>query len=301
MNSLVTSLNIFCLKNIKKIILFLSILSVRSKNKLESFIILCVILTVLKLSSVKNMINNFKNIFNFKKEEENIKIVCKKILNDDPYDNDKKLLHKQYNNPSDNNDFVLNVTHSTCGTPIFNLRTFKEIDFHFNFILHNFDTYKINNLIMCKDIHKWMTTSSLSNDDLSDELVPLYYIKKIGEETHVYEYLKIFINTDTDNIKTALVQKGCDYLTIIGDISELINKKFIKDLLDTKNYNNYNLSLHDDVYNFLDRLLSLVLIPEELIGEKIHLDIKNYYENKKTYEYNFNTVNEDINVFNTCL
>lgn len=301
MNSLVTSLNIFCLKNIKKIVLFLSILSVRSKNKLESFIILCVILTVLKLSSVKKIISNVKNIFNFKKEDDNIKLVCKKVSNNSPYDNDKKLLHKQYNNPADSNDFVLNVTPSTCGTPIFNLRTLKEIDYHFNFILHNFDTCKINNLIMCKDIHKWMTTSSLSNDDLSDELVPLYYIKKMNEETHVYEYLKIFINTDSDNIKTALVQKGSDYLTIIKDIDELIDKKIIKDLLDNKTYNSYNLSLHDDVYNFLDRFLSLVLISEELIGEKIHLDIKNYYENKKTYEYNFNTINSDINVFNTCL
>lgn len=46
-----------------------------------------------------------------------------------------------------------------------------------------------------------------------------------------------------------------------------------------------NSSLSDeDVQNFLDKLLSLVLIPEKLVGDKLTLDIENYSENKKTYE-----------------
>ena len=71
-----------------------------------------------------------------------------------------------------------------------------------------------HNLIMCKDIHKWMTTSSLSNDDLSDELAPLYYIKKQNNITEVFEYLKIFIHSNNDGTKNAFVQKGVDYLKI---------------------------------------------------------------------------------------
>ena len=302
MISLLQILNIFILKNLQKILLFITILSIRNKNKLESFIILCVILKVLKLSVVSKIFNTVKNIFkHINNDEEKLQQPIKKEKSNDPYNNDKDLLDKQYNEPIKNHDFVLNVTSTTCGTPIFNLRTYKEIDFHFNFILHNFDTKKINNLIMCKDIHKWMTSSSLSEEDLSDELAPLYYIKKHNNETTVYEYLKIFIHSDKDGIKNAFVQKGTDYLAIEKDINELINKNLIKDLLINKHYNSYNLSIHDDVSDFLDKFLSLVLIPEELIGEKIHIDISNYYENKKTYEYNFNTVNSDVNIFNTTI
>ena len=279
--------------------------------------------TLLKLSSSYKFVDIFDKFFKNDKKDEldllqpneqpetstnvnkiknNIKQICKKnVISTNPYYNDKHLLDKQYNDEIKNHDFVLNINQSTCAMPIFNLRTFKDINFHFNFLLHNFDTKKINNLIMCKDIHKWMTTSSLSDEDLSDELAPLYYIKKQDDITEVFEYLKIFIHSNNDGTKNAFVQKGIDYLVIDKDINELIEKNLIKDLLLEKHYNSYNLSVHDDVYDFLDRFLSLVLIPEQLIGEQIHLDIANYYENKKTYEYNFNTINSDINMFNTCI
>jgi hypothetical protein len=81
----------------------------------------------------------------------------------------------------------------------------------------------------------------------------------------------------------------------------LIKLGLIKDLLNTKNYTNYNLSSNNEVSDFLDKLLSLVLIPEICIGEEVNIDIENYIENKKTYEYHFNTVNSDSNLFNTSI
>jgi hypothetical protein len=146
-----------------------------------------------------------------------------------------------------------------------------------------------------------MTSSSLSSEDLSDELVPVYFIKKRNNITDVYEYLKLFIHTDKNGIKIAFVQKGVDFLIIKNDIDKLISKDLIKDLLLDKHYHTYNLSAHDGVSEFLNNFLSLVLIPEHCIGEKINIDIKNYYENQKAYEYFFNTVNSDVGVFNTTI
>ena len=181
------------------------------------------------------------------------------------------------------------------------MRKYSNIDYYHNFILHDFNPKKINNLIMCKDIHKWMSTSSLSNEDLSDELVPIYYIKKINDNINVFEYLRIFIYTDDDETRNALVQKGVDYLSIEDDITELIEKGLVKDLLSSKKYVNYNLSSRDGICNFLDKFLSHVLIPEQYIGDVIHLVIDNYVENKQTYEYHLNTVNSDLNGFNTTI
>jgi hypothetical protein len=239
-------------------------------------------------------------------ENKNIKLVVTpkkepESTSKDPYMSSKPLLQKDYKNDFDKHEFIINVNSTTCSTPIFNLRTHEGLDFHYNFLIHNFNPQKINNLIMCKDIHQWMTTSSLSNEDLPDGYVPIYFIKKMGDSTDVYDYLKLFINTDENGIKIAFVQKGMDYLFIENDINQLISMGLIKDLLSGKHYYNYNLSTHDGVSEFLTNFLSLVLISEDLIGSQVELDIKNYCENKNTYEYFFNTVNSEANMFNTSI
>jgi flagellar biosynthesis GTPase FlhF len=233
----------------------------------------------------------------------NIKLIHHKINENnkskDPYANNKNHIEKKYKDNYNSHEFIININSNTCSTPIFNLRSYNNLNYYYNFIIHDFEPTKINNLIMCKDIHKWMSTSSLTNEDLNDEFIPLFYIKKINNKIHIYEYLKIFIHTDSNETKSAFVQKGNDFPAIEDDINELIEKGFIKDLLDNKKYTNYNLSSHDGVCNFLDKFLSLVLIPEEYIGDNVYLDIENYVENKQTYEYFFNTINADLNVFNT--
>jgi hypothetical protein len=217
-----------------------------------------------------------------------------------PYSNDKKKLKKNYSDKTDNNDFSVNVNQAICSTPIFTLRTYKDIDFYFNFLLHNYDTKKIHNLIMCKDIHKWMNSSSLTDQDISNELVPIYFSLKKKEKVDVFEYLKIFIHSSDDG-KIAFIQKGNDYLVIEKYIQDLIDKEIILDLLDEKLYTSYNLSGNEGVSDFLNKFLSLVLISENSIGEQVKLDIENYYENKSTYDYFFNTVNADSTMFNTTI
>lgn len=314
----------FISKNIGKII-FISSLSFNDKDAIKFIILLLIVLYLYRSKKsffdkifkffkkdkrdkshkseeeLINHINNKENIEKSNNIKNNIKLICKKNDKKDPYMNEIPLLQKNYNNKPTETDFILNVNSTICSTPIFNLRTYKELDFHYNFIIHDYDTKKINNLIMCKDIHKWMTSSSLTNEDLSDELAPIYFIKKKDGVTDVFEYLKLFVHTDAAGVKIGFVQKGIDYLLIKNDIDELINNNLIKDLLSDKHYTNYNLSTHDGVSDFLEKILSLMLIPEHYIGEKIQLDIENYYENKKTYEYMFNTINSDANMFNTTI
>lgn len=217
-----------------------------------------------------------------------------------PYGNDRKNIKKKYSDKPENYDFSVNVNQAVCSTPIFTLRNYKDIDFYFNFLLHNYDTKKIHNLIMCKDIHKWMSSSSLTDEDITNELVPVYFCLKKKEKVDVYEYLKIFIHNGEDG-KIAFIQKGNDYIIIEKYIQELVDKEIINDLLDGKLYNNYNLYSNEGVNDFLNKFLSLVLISENNIGEQVTLDIENYYENKSTYDYFFNTINADSSCFNTTI
>jgi hypothetical protein len=242
-----------------------------------------------------------ENLRNNNKEDNNNKFkYIKTNINDKDLHN-KTIIEKNYKNEDNLNEFILNVNSNTCSTPIFNLRKYCNMDYYHNFILHNFDPQKINNLIMCKDIHKWMSETSLSDEDLQDEIIPIFYIKKKDDKINVYEYLRIFIHTNEDEIRNALVQKGIDYLNIENDINELIQKGFIKDLLSSKEYINYNLSSRDGICSFLDKFLSHVLIPEQSIGDIVHLDIDNYLDNKQTFEYHLNTVNADLCGFDTTI
>lgn len=218
-----------------------------------------------------------------------------------PYSNDINEIKENYYDKKKKSDFIVNVNSTICSTPIFNLRTYNGLDFYYNFLIHNFSPKQINNLIMCNDIHQWMSTSSLSNDDLKDELVPIYFILNKNDIIDVFEYLKLFIKTDNNGVKMVLVQKGSDYLFIKDYINKLKDMNLIKDLLSDEDYNVYNLSTHEDVTKFLTNFLSLVLIPEHCIGEEINLNIENFCENINTFEYYYNTINSDICMYNTTL
>ena len=251
-----------------------------------------------------------KNNDEHKDLKENIKLNHTKINSKDkndfdnhivnPYPNNKKNIKLNYSEPPNSHDFLLNVNTSICSTPMFTMRTYNEIDFYFNFILHDYDTKKIHDLIMCKDIHQWMSTSSLSEEDISNELVPIYFCLKNENNINVYEYLKVFISSNGDE-KVAFVQKGNDYIIIEKYIELLVEKDIIQDLLSGKLYTSYNLSINEGVSTFLNKFLSLVLISENFIGEKVKLDIENYYENKSTYQYLLNSLNEDTSIFNTTI
>lgn len=221
----------------------------------------------------------------------NKKIICDK----------KENLEKEYLKSFKKNNFVLNIDNTNASIPLFNLRTFDDLGFYYNFIFENFDSEKINNLVMCRDINKWMTKPSLTNSDLEDDYIPIFFIKKQYNKITVYEYLKLFIKTDKSNVKIAFVERGNDYEKLEEYIEKILDKDLIKDLLNGNEYNIFNLSTIDGVNDFLDRLLSYVLPPENLIGNKMVLDIEYYHENKKTYNYFFNNDNSENCVFNTNL
>lgn len=247
---------------------------------------------------------NIKESIKKNKEDYNLNQTYTDYI-ENPYQTDIKNIHHKYVSKDQDYNFELNINQSLCSTPIFNLRKIGGLNFYWNFIIHNFDNKKLNNLIMCRDIHKWMDNSTLSNDDLEDDFCPIYYITKNNNspkaEVITFEYLKIFIHTDKDGIKYAFVQKGLDYSKIEKYINELIDNEIIKDLLCDSNYFNYNLSTHDGVTQFLDGLLSLILPPESTIGDKMTLDIKYNCENKNAYEFMYNTLNIDSNTFNTTI
>ena len=249
------------------------------------------------MDKLKNLTENI--VINIDKVKKNNKTI-KENMEFTPYINNRREIKRNYSEKPDKHDFSINVNSSVCSIPIFNLRTFNELDFYFNFIIHNYDSKKIHNLILCKDIHKWMNNSTLSDQDISNELVPVYFILKKNNKIDAYEYLKIFIHNGEDG-KIAFVQKGNDYLIIDKYINELIDKEIVNDLLDGKMYTSYNLYSTDGVNDFLQKFLSLVLISENSIGEEVQLDIENYYENKSSYEYFFNTINADSSVFNTTI
>jgi len=213
----------------------------------------------------------------------------------------KDFIQEEYVKSPKKNNFILNIDNTNASVPLFNLRTFEDLGFYYNFIFENFDAEKINNLVMYRDINKWMSKPALTNNDLEDDYIPIFFIKKQNNKVNVYEYLKLFIKTDKSNVKIAFVEKGNDYEKINEFIKKILDKDLIKDLLKGNTYNIFNLSTIDGVNDFLDRLLSYVLPPENLIGNKMILDIEHYHENKKTYNYFFNNDNCEMSIFNSSL
>ncbi len=221
--------------------------------------------------------------------------------NKNPYKNNMNYLEECYKNSPGDYTIPVKIQQSSCSIPLFNLRHIPGLDFNFNFIIHNFDQQQINNLIMCKDIHKWMNTSTISSSDIQDEYYPVYFVKKQNGVIGIFEIYKLFIHTNEQGLKVGFVQMGNDLFDIKEYIDTLIEKKYIQDLLHGQKFFNYNLSEHDDAIDFLEKFLSLVLPPENLIGETIELDLEIHSENKKTVSYLYDTLNSDTVNFNTTL
>lgn len=310
--SVINKIKDFFSKNIDKLSVLLTVLFHTDKSIL-TFVIVILILYIFYKNNLYSLVDkDFSKIFKgydehkdvYTNKEKNIDLEVKKIKKSNiPYNNDSKKLHHSYNKESENKDFKLHVNHGILTTPIFNLRTFKDLDFYYNFYAVGLDVNHWNNLIMVNDLHKWMNTSSLSNEDLEDKFIPILFIEKKNdsENIKISEYLKIFVKTDNHGVKTAFCQKGNEFQSIKKHINILIEKHLIKDLLVDDEYYVYNLSEHHSLSNFLENLLSLILIPKNLLGEEISIDISHHCENLKTYEYFFNSLSGECNLFQTSI
>ena len=233
------------------------------------------------------------------------KIINKKLYPDnniiEKNDNIDNLL-KEYKKNKKDYLFKMKVNESNKNMPIFNLRSSDKIDFYWNFHLHNADNTKINNLILCRDIHQWMNNSSISNEDLENQCYPFYIItrdRKTNNKIMIFEAYKIFVYSDEDGNKQAFVMKGDDYTKVEEILSILIKLNYIKDLLNGKEYEGYNLTLHDSVMLFLNNLLSHFLPYECNDGELINIDLKQFNENKVTFDYFYHNNLVDNEMFNT--
>jgi hypothetical protein len=232
------------------------------------------------------------------------KIINKKLYPDNAVeksDNVDNLL-KEYTRNKKDYLFKMKVNESNKNMPIFNLRSSDKIDFYWNFHLHNADNTKINNLILCRDIHQWMNNSSISNEDLENQCYPFYIItrdRKTNNKIMIFEAYKIFVYSDEDGNKQAFVMKGDNYKTVEEILSILIKLNYIKDLLNGKEYEGYTLSVHDSVMLFLNNLLSHFLPYESSDGELINIDLKQFNENKTTFDYFYHNNLVDNEMFNT--
>ncbi len=189
--------------------------------------------------------------------------------------------------------------------PQFNLRTLPGcINFFYNFYVGNLSNSSINSLIMLKDLLTWRSGGGISigSDILPDCIYPVYFIyKEKSGNVCCYEYLKIFINTDDCNMRTAFVSKGKDYLCVVDKINFLLvgcdDCPFIGDLLNGSEYYTYNISetCPQTLLGFIYALLSLYLIPNCLIGKQIIYDISYCNETQKQYDYFFEYFNCECN------
>ena len=239
---------------------------------------------------------------NFDINKKKMNKIIDKNFNEKAYPNNIEDLSSEYNRKKKDYLFKLKVNDNNKNMPIFNLRSSDKIDFYWNFHLHNSDNSKINNLILCRDIHQWMNNSSISNEDLENQCYPFYIIirdRKTNNEIMIFEAYKIFVYPDENGNKQAFITKGDNYKTIEEILNILIELGYIKDLLNNKEYESYNLSGHNSVILFLNNLLSHFLPYESTNGEVINIDLKQFNENKTTFDYFYHTNLMESELFNT--
>jgi hypothetical protein len=252
----------------------------------------------------ENLVKKNKITFDIDKKNKNNKKfnLCEKYtdLASNPYPTSIGEINTDYIKDPNNHLFELRITPSILTTPIFNLKNIDNIPFFWNFRISNLSNKSITNLIMLKDVSNWVESSTISNEDLPDGMYPIYITIKKDKDIATFEYLKIFINSD-NCIKTAFVQKGLDYIKTEIYINELLSKDLMKDLLKGKAFHSYNLSKNSGVLDFLESILSLILLPSSLIGKVVTLDIKHYIENKETFATMFGDSTFDFNCLNTSI
>jgi hypothetical protein len=252
----------------------------------------------------ENLVKKNKISFDIEKKNKNNKKfnLCEKYtdLASNPYPTSIGEINTDYIKDPNNHLFELRITPSILTTPIFNLKNIDDVPFFWNFRISNLSNKSITNLIMLKDVSNWVESSTISNEDLQDGMYPIYITIKKDKDVATFEYLKIFINTD-NSVKSAFIQKGLDYIKTEIYINELLSKDLMKDLLKGKAFQSYNLSKNSGVLDFLESILSLILLPSSLIGKVVTLDIKHYVENKETFATMFGDSTFDFNCLNTSI
>ena len=255
-------------------------------------------------TNINDKINNRMNIS--KNISKNINKINVKVKNQPLIkNNDKKWheckinnLYKNYD-VDKNEDFKLVVSDSNKQLLVQNLRTYSNIDFYFKFYISDYDNKKINDLMMLKDIQSWMTNCTISNDDFKNTCIPIYIIVKdykTENEIMVFEIYKMFFYEKEEGIKNCFISKGTNWVAVQEITSILHNFGYIKDILNGKDYDTYNLANNAELCAFLDNLLSVYMLSGSKKDDVVYLDMNENCDNKETFDYLYHTTNSDTNM-----
>jgi hypothetical protein len=245
---------------------------------------------------INNKMNISKNI-----NKINVKVKNKPLIknnNDKWHDCKINNLYKNYN-VDKNDDFKLVVSDSNKQLLVQNLRTYANIDFYFKFYISEYDNKKINDLMMLKDIQSWMTNCTISNDDFKNTCIPVYIVVKdykTENEIMVFEIYKMFFYEKEEGIKNCFISKGTNWVAVQEIMSILHNFGYVKDILNGKDYDTYNLANNNELCTFLDNLLSVYMLSGSKKDDVVYLDMNENCDNKETFDYLYHTTNSDTNM-----
>ncbi len=178
-------------------------------------------------------------------------------------------------------------------------------DFYYTFYIPGITNQSIQSMIMLKDLLQWMTSGvQLGPDILPDGLYPIFFIYKTKYGNICCgEYLRMFVTTTDCGDRNVFITKGKDYLNVYEFIYPLYvgcngDCPLILDLLNGNEFYTYDISETCPVslLQFLMAFLSLLLLPECLIGETVYYDLCYCQETKAQLEYFFEYFNCDCNM-----
>ena len=152
---------------------------------------------------------------------------------------------------------------------------------------------------MLKDIQSWMTNCTISNDDFKNTCIPVYIVVKdykTENEIMVFEIYKMFFYEKEEGVKNCFISKGTNWAAVQEIMSILHNFGYVKDILNGKDYDTYNLANNNELCTFLDNLLSVYMLSGSKTDDVVYLDMNENCDNKEAFDYLYHTTNSDSNM-----
>ena len=237
----------------------------------------------------KNIESNIK-----KKNSKVINKQVDKFNNSTWYKNSKDKLLKNYYADEPNQDFELKVTEENKHLLIRNLRTYPNIDFYFKLHITDYNSKRLNQLIMLRDIQNWMCNSTITNEEFDNVAIPVYLIfkdHKSNSEIMIFEIYKMFFYEKEEGRKQCFVSKGEHYVAVEEILNILFRFNYVQNICNDKDYDTYDLSNSDELCDFLDKLLSGCTVQNSNKDDKVYLDMNQRVDNMETFEYFYEVLN----------
>ena len=237
----------------------------------------------------KNIASNIK-----KKDSKVINKQVDKFNNHTWYKNPKDKILKNYYDEEPTQDFELKVTDENKHLLVRNLRTYPNIDFYFKLHITDYNSKKLNQLIMLRDIQNWMCNSTITNEEFDNVAIPVYLIfkdHKSNSEIMIFEIYKMFFYEKEEGRKQCFVSKGEHYVAVEEILNILFRFNYVQNICNDKDYDTYDLSNSDELCDFLDKLLSGCTVQNSNKDDKVYLDMNQRVDNMETFEYFYEVLN----------